>query len=423
MADKYLIKKVRIADPNAASNHQIVDIFIEDGIITQIGKDLNKRAETITIPNAVAYPGFCDLYADFCDPGFEHREDFASGIRAAIRGGFTAVCTIPATHPVVQSKGAIEYSIQQGKGTGVQICPLGAVSEDLKGSAPTEMYDMHQAGAKGFTDARNAIKNSGLLLRALQYVQPFDGIIFDLATDESLANHGEMNEGEVSVRLGLKGIPHIAEVVHLKRNIEILRYTGGRLHIYGITTKEGVSLIKKAKKEGLQISASVFVHHLLFTDEDLQTYDSNYKIHPPFRTAADKKALQKGLLEGTIDCICTQHTPVEIDGKKLEFEYATPGLIGLETAYSAIKKAFGETASDDKIAEWLSVNPRKIMGLEVAKIEVKQRANFSIVNEKEVWQVTEKALKSKSKNTPFLGQSLTGKVKTVFNEGKWLLNE
>jgi dihydroorotase len=423
MSGKYLLKNVKVADPNSTFNHQNVDIFIEDGIITQMGVDLNKRAETISIPNAIVYPGFCDLYVDFCDPGLEHRENFASGIRAAISGGFTAVCTIPDTHPVVQSKGAIEYSINQGKGSGVQICPLGAVSEDLKGIAPTEMYDMHQAGAKGFTDAKKSIKNSGLLLRALQYVQPFDGVIFDLATDESLANHGEINEGEMSVRLGMKGIPHIAEIVHLKRNIEILRYTGGRLHIYGITTKEGVSLIKKAKKEGLLITASVFVHHLLFTDEDLHDYNTNFKINPPFRTAKDKLALQKGLLEGTIDCISTQHTPIELDGKKLEFEYASPGLIGLETAYAAVKMAFGDKANDEMIANWMSVQPRKIMQLETIKIEVKQKANFMVVDENAQWTVTEKSLHSKSKNTPFIGKTLTGKVKAVFNEAKWLLNE
>ncbi len=421
MTNKILLKELKVVDPNSPYNRKRVDIFIEDGVIKQIGKALNKRAATISFKGSAIYPGFCDLYSDFCDPGFEHRESIETGIQSAIRGGFTSVCTIPATQPVVQSKSSIEYVINKAKGSGVEVLPLGAVSEDLSGIQPTEMYDMKEAGAVGFTDAPHAIKSSGLLLRALLYVQPFNGIVFDLATDESLANRGHLNEGEHSVRMGLKGIPHMAEVIQIKRNIEILRYAGGRLHIYGVSTKEGVSLIKAAKKEGLNITASVFVHHLVFTDDDVKTYDSNYKICPPFRLKKDREALKKGLLDGTIDCICSQHTPIEIEGKKLEFEYATNGLISLETVYSIILKAFEGHNVEDKIGQWLSINPRNVIAKEVPVIDVKNLANFTIVNSKETWTF-EKSV-SKSSNSPLIGSTLKGKVKAVFNQGKLITND
>lgn len=418
MTDKILFKDLKICDPNSSFHNKRVDLFVEDGIIKQMGKDLNKRADEKVFKGGLAMPGFCDLYSDFSDPGFEHREDIESGATVALSGGFTAVCTIPDTNPVVQSKSAVEYVINKAKGKGIDIYPLGAVSEDLKGSDPTEIYDMQKAGAVGFTDAPHAIKNSGLLLRALQYVQPFNGIVFDMSTDESLSNNGHVNEGRHSVRMGIKGIPHIAEVIQIQRDIEILRYTGGRLHIYGITSKEGVALIKAAKKEGLQITASVFVHHLLFTDESATAFDSNYKNQPPFRSKQDREALKKGLLEGVIDCIAIQHTPVETEGKKLEFEYATPGLIGLQTAYAVITRAFeGEDVQKD-IVRWLSQEPRKIIGAEQPIIDVKQSANFTIVDPKGKWLYKADSNHSKSMNSPLLGKELTGKVLATYHQGK-----
>ncbi|MEZ5009228.1 MAG: dihydroorotase [Chitinophagales bacterium] len=423
MTNKLLFKDLKICDPNSSFHNKRVDVFVEDGIIKEIGKDLNKRAEEIAFKGAVVMPGFCDLYADFSDPGFEHREDIESGAETALRGGFTAVCTTPNTHPVVQSKSSVEYVINKSKGKGIDVYPLGAVSEDLKGSDPTEIYDMEKAGAKGFTDAPHAINDSGLLLRALQYVQPFNGIIFDMSTDESLSNSGHVNEGQHSVRMGIKGVPHIAEIIQIKRNIEILRYTGGRLHIYGITTKEGVALIKEAKKEGLDITASVFVHHLLMTDELATSFDSNYKIQPPFRSKKDREALKKGLLDGVIDCIATQHTPIEIEGKKLEFEYATPGLIGLQTAYATVLAAFEGQEVHEDMVKWLSQQPRKILGVATPSIEAKQLANFTIVNPKEEWLYDGNRNTSKSLNSPLLGKTLKGKVLATFHQGKLTQND
>lgn len=420
MTEKLLIKSVKIVDANSSFNNKRVDIFIDKGVIKQIGKDLNKRAPKLEIKNAIAMPGFCDLYADFGDPGFEHKEDIDSGITAALRGGYTAVCVTPNTHPIVQSKSTVDYILNKAKGKGVEVLPLGAATENLEGQQPTEMYDMQQAGAIGFTDAPHAIKTSGALLRALQYAKPFDGVIFDMATDESLANSGQVHEGAVSVRMGMKGVPRMAEVVQLKRNVEILRYSGGRLHVLGVTTKEGVDLIKAAKKEGLDITASVFVHHLVFTVEDAKQFDSNYKVQPPLRTDKDVKALKKGLLDGTIDCVCSQHTPVEIEGKKLEFEYATPGVIGLETMYAMLLKAFEGEKVEGKIAEWLSLNARKLLN-KPATIDLKQSANFVLVQPKEDFDYTVTA--SKSGNSPLLGQTLKGKVSAVFHQENLWLND
>ena len=424
MADKYLFKQVKIADPESPFNKKAVDILIDNGLIKRIGKNL--RAQKVTIVDGkgfTAMPGFCDLYADFCDPGFEHREDITSGMNAAAAGGFTTVCVIPHTNPVVQSKSAIEYIIQRSRNKVVDVWPLGAVSEDLEGEKPTEMYDMHKAGAVGFTDAPSTIANSGLLLRALQYVQPFDGIVFDMSTDGSLSNGGEVNEGEVSVRMGLKGVPHMAEIVQLKRNIEILRYAGGRLHMYGVTTKEGVELIKRAKKEGLEISASVFVHHLLYTHEDVANYDSNLKSNPPFRTEADRTALLKGLKNGVIDCVVSQHTPLEIEEKKTEFEYAGYGMTGLETAYSIALKAFEDKVTPEEIVKWFSVQPRKILGLMPATINEGLSAEFSLVNARTKWEYNPQNKRSRSANSPLMHETMKGKVHGVFNHGKWLVND
>ena len=339
---KYLFKNARIADPNSPWNGKKVDVYVSDGKIKRIGKDLKNRVKTIDLKGCQLLPGFCDLYADFCDPGFEHREDINSGIRAAVAGGYTRICIIPSTNPVNQNKSAIEYALHRSEHQLVSVCPLGAVSEDMKGVQPTEMYDMHEAGAVGFTDAPHSIKSSGLLLRALQYVQAFGGIVLDMSTDESLSNGGHINEGEVSVRMGMKGIPHMAEVVHIKRNIEILRYTGGRLHIYGITTRDGVDLIRQAKRDGLNITASVFAHHLLYTEADVSTFNANLKVHPPLRTERDRKALITGLKRGIIDCIVSQHTPLETEEKKTEIRicclrHDRPGN-GIQYATSGIRE-------------------------------------------------------------------------------------
>lgn len=423
MGNKYLFRQVRIADPGSPKNSKKLDVLVEGGRIAEMGRDIQAKATEINGAGALLYPGFCDLYADLGDPGFEHREDFESGKRAAAAGGFTAVCVIPRTHPVVQSKSGVEYVLHRSAGSAVDLLPLGAVSENLEGRQPTEMYDMHRAGAVGFTDAPLAVKSSGLLLRALQYVQPFNGIVMDMATDDSLANDGQVSEGEVSVRMGLKGVPHLAEVVQIKRNLEILRYTGGRLHLFGISTKEGVQLVRKAKAEGLDVTASVFQHHLLFTDEDVSGFDSNLKSRPPFRTEADRKALLRGLRDGVIDCVATQHTPLEVEEKKLEFEYATPGLTGLETTYAVVCAAFGQEAEAHRIAEWLSVNPRKLLGREPAAIEPGAPANFCLADPTATWTYSDKVRRSKSANSPLLGRQLTGRVLGIFNNGKWVPND
>lgn len=424
MTGKFLLKQLRVADPASPFNKKKVDLLVEDGQIRRIGKDLRATKSThVDLEGCYAMPGFCDLYADFCDPGFEHREDIASGIRAAAAGGFTTVCVIPKTQPYLQSKSAVEYVINHARGQAVSVLPLGAVSENLEGRNPTEMYDMHHAGAAGFTDAPHALLNSGLLLRALQYVQPFDGIVLDLALDESLSNGGHVSEGEVSVRMGLKGIPHMAEVIQLKRNIEILRYTGGRLHMYGITTRDGIDLVRKAKREGLDITASVFVHHLLFTHDDVVNYDPNLKSIPPFRTEKDRKALLKALKDGIIDCVATQHTPLEIEEKKTEFEYAGFGMTGLETAFAEVLEAFGDDAGLYDIIDWMSARPRRILGLETLKIDEGMKAEMAIVDPKAEWVYDPSDRKSKSANSPVNGRSFRGRVVGVVNNGHWIANE
>jgi dihydroorotase len=424
MAGKFLFRQLKVVDPTSPYNRKKIDILVENGVIRRIGKDLRAtKSVTVDCKGFSALPGFCDLYADFCDPGFEHREDILSGIKAAAAGGYTTVCLVPHTHPVIQSKSGVEYIIHHSEGRAVTVLPLGAVSEDLAGKNPTEMYDMHHAGAAGFTDAPYPVANSGLLLRALQYVQPFNGIVFDMAVDKTLSAGCHVSEGEISVRMGLKGIPHMAEVVQLKRNIEILRYAGGRLHMYGITTREGVDLIKKARQEGLDISASAFVHHLLFTHDDVASYDSNLKSMPPFRSRRDRRALIKGLQDGVIDAVVTQHSPLEIEEKKTEFEYAGFGMTGLETAFSEVVEAFDGKPSLEDVARWMSINPRRTLGLEPATIVEGAGAEFTVVDPRAEWEYTAGNRRSKSLNSPHLGRTLQGRVIGIANNGTWTPNE
>ena len=413
----YLLKNITVLDNTSEHNGKKVNVLIENGKIAKIGAAVEDAAlEIIDFSGSYLAPGFCDLYVNINDPGFEYREDISSVANAAIAGGFTTICATANNHPITQTKAQVEYILNNAKNTPITILPIGAVTENFDGKTPTEMLDMHYAGAIAFSDVPHGIKDSGVLLRALQYVQPFNGLIITMPFDKTLVGDGQVNESEISVRMGMKGITNLSEYSVVQRDIELLKYTGGKLHFVGISTKESIELIRKAKAENLNITCSVFVHHLISDESDVKNFDSNYKVFPPLRTQDDQQALIEGLKDGTIDCTSTQHTPLNIDEKNVEFEVADFGIIGLETAFGLLNKKLENVISKERLIELLSTNPRKI-------INQKTNSDFIILNFEEEYTFSEKNIKSKSKNTPYIGKPLKGKVKAVFSKGKLIINE
>lgn len=282
------------------------------------------------------------------------------------------------------------------------------------------MFDMHFAGAVAFSDAPHPVENSGVMMRALQYVAPFGGVIYSIPYDEHLAGEGQVNEGVVSVHMGMKGIPHLAETLQIHRDLELLAYGGGKLHFCGISTAEGVEQIRQAKAKGLQVTASVFLQNLLFTDQEVERFDTNFKVMPPLRSEEDKNALKKGLEDGTIDIVSVQHIPLDVESKRLEFEYATPGMANIEFAFPLALKAAG---SLEKVAASFALSPRKILQKEAVTISNGSKANMILVDAHAEQTVSESQRKSKSANSPFYGQTLTGVVKAVFNNGLMIWND
>jgi dihydroorotase len=418
-----LIKQARVVDPSSPFNGQITDIFIENGIISKIGNNITAKADrTIVVRGLHVSPGWMDVFANFGDPGYEFKETLETGAAAAASGGYTDVMVIPNTNPVIQSKANVEYIAQKTKQLPVTVHPIGAITKNTEGKELAEMYDMRTSGAIAFSDGINSVQSSGLLVKALQYVKAFDGTIIQLPDDKSIDPHGLMNEGIISTQLGLPGKPAMAEELIVARDIKLTRYAESRLHFTGVSSKKSLEYIKRGKESGAMISCSVTPHHLFFCDEDVKEYDTNLKVNPPLRTKNDRDALRKAIANGTIDCIATHHLPHEYDSKILEFEYAQFGMIGLETSYAALNTAVPGTGQEKWIS-LLSVNPRKIFGLDEIKIEEGSNAMITLFDPEQKWIVTEKDIHSKSKNSPFIGKELTGKVIGIINKDNVLLNK
>ena len=412
-----LLKNITILDKTSNYFGEKVDILIENNRIAKIEKSIiNDNIDNYDFQGCYWAPAFCDLNVTVGDPGFEYREDIVSIANAALNGGFSTICVTADNHPISQTKAQIEYILNRSKEVAVHILPIGAVTENFDGKSPSEMLDMQHAGAIAFSDIPHNIKNSGVLMRALQYTQPFDGLVIDMPFDATLVGEGQVNESEVSVRMGMKGISNLSEYVAVQRDIEILKYAGGKLHLSGISTKESVDLIRQAKTENLNITCAVFVHHLISDEENVQSYDANYKVFPPLRTKEDQQALIDGLKDGTIDCISTQHTPLSIDEKNIEFEYAMNGMIGLESAFGLLYKRLEKEISKEKLIELLAVNPRNL-------IKQNKSTDFVILDFEEVYTFSKKEIHSKSYNTPYIGNELKGKVKAVYAKGILHINK
>lgn len=417
--NKLLIQSATILDPQSKHHGKIADILVVDGMISEIGRNVKSSAKNIPTINAKGQylsPGFFDLNVNFGDPGLETKEDISTGSAAAAAGGFTGLALMPNTQPPIHSKAEVSYLVNRAKNNLVDIYPLGCISHNGEGKELAEMYDMQQSGAIGFTDGKKPISNAGLMSRALLYTKTFNGLIFSYAEDQDIAGKAKMNEGVMSTYLGMKGNPSLAEELMISRDLYLAQYNEARIHFSTVSTAIGVDLIRKAKKAGVKVTCDVAAHALVLTEDLLEGFDSNYKLKPPLRTKADQKALVAGLKDGTIDAIVSQHTPHEIEFKNVEFEIASYGITGLQTAFPLALKA---GLSPEQIVEKMSVNPRKILGLSIPVLKEGNSANFILFDPSQEWILNDKTNCSRSENSPFMGENLSGKIKLVYNNAQY----
>ncbi len=415
-----LLRKALIQDSSSPFDQSVKDILIENGVIARIEDDIQADADRLVDKEGMTVsPGWVDIFSDFCDPGYEHKESLETGANAAAAGGFTHVFLVPNTTPAIHSKSQVEYIIEKSRNLPAELHPIGAITRNAEGKELAEMYDMKLYEAVAFSDGLNAIQSAGLLIKALQYVKAIDAVVIQLPDDKSIAPGGLMNEGIVSTRLGLPGKPAMAEEIMVARDIKLARYTDSRLHITGISSAKSLEYVRRAKEGNLKVTCSVTPQHMYFTDEDLVTYDTNLKTNLPLRTRNDADALREGVIDGTVDCVTTHHQPQEWDSKTSEFENARHGMIGLESCYGVLGAL---NISQSRINEVLSTNPRKIFGLPSATIEVGMPADLTIYSPGVTFTYTLQHIRSKSKNSPFTDKKLSGKVIGTVSRDRLYLN-
>lgn len=411
---KVLVKSARIVDNESPFHHKVMDILIENGVIQEIApaieaKDIDRE---IAFENLHVSQGWFDSSVTFGEPGFEDRETIENGLLTAAKSGFTGIALNPGNQPVTDNKGAVSFLRSKAEGSPVSLYPIGALTRNSEGVDMAELYDMQQAGAVAFGDHKKAVSNPNLLKIALQYAQNFDGLIQSFPQENKIAGAGNVNEHENSTYLGLKGIPALAEELQITRDLYILEYTGGKLHIPTISTAKSVEIIREAKEKGLDVSCSVAIHNLFFTDEVLREFDTNAKVLPPLRTKPDVKALIAGVKDGTIDMVTGDHFPVDVEHKKVEFENALFGTLGLESAFGALLKIFSL-----KTVIRVLLSGRSRFNLSEDIIDEGSQANFTFFDPDAEYAFSLSDIHSTSKNSLFIDQELKGKVLGIFSKG------
>ena len=414
-----LLKSATIIDKTSPFHQQIKDVLIENGKITKISDTIENtnNYKEINLDNLHISQGWFDTSVCFGEPGYEERETIENGLNTAAKSGFTAVAINPNTYPIADNKSTIQYIKNKSYGFATSLYPFGALTKNSQGEDIAELFDMKNYGAIAFGDYKKPISNANLMKIALQYAQNFDGLVMSFPQDNSIAQNGLVNEEENSTKLGLKGIPALAEEMQIARDLFILEYTGGKLHIPTISTTKSVSLIKEAKKKGLNVTCSVAAHHLVLTDDELKEFNANTKVLPPLRTKKDTKALIKGLNDGVIDMVTSDHNPIDVEHKKVEYSNAKFGTIGLESLFGSLNKV----VTLNILVDSLTTNPRKVFNMESNSIQEGEKAELTLFNPDAAHTFTENAILSSSKNAIFLNKNLNGKVYGIISNNKVVL--
>lgn len=424
-AMQILIRSARVVDAASPFDGRVCDILVDNGLIRQIGPDLpvGETTRVVGADNLHVSPGWVDLRVLAQDPGFEHKEDLTSVCRAAAAGGFTHIAVLPNTQPVVDTKDTLGYIRRLSEGQPVSVHVIAAVTKKAAGVDFSDMLDLHHAGAVAFSDGHHPLQHPDLLLKTLQYLQPIDGLLMNRPEEERLTRFGQMHEGVQSTLLGLKGMPSFAEELMVERDLRLLEYvldgsgnigTGSVLHFSTLSTARSVELIRQAKGQGMPVSCDVAAHQLVFDDSALAEFDTNMKVNPPFRSAEDVAALWAGLADDTIDAIVSDHTPQDSESKNLEFDQAEFGVTGLETLFSAVI-THNQNLSLGQIVAKLTARPRQVLRLPAVSVAEGQVASLTLFDPAGTW--TYERTLSKSKNSPFLGQTLTGRVVGTVHQG------
>ena len=411
------ITQATLLDESNEHHGNQVDIRIENGIITEIASSLDPKngEEQLQFENLIVSAGWFDSSVSIGEPGYEERETILNGLEVAAKSGFTSIAVNPNTLPVTDTNAAVSFLKNKAAGNAVSLYPIGALTRNAEGIDLAELYDMQQAGAVAFGDYQHSISNPNLIKIALQYAQGFDGLVLSFPQENDLIIKGVANEGETAIKLGLKGIPALSEHIQVARDLYILEYTGGKLHIPTISTTQSVALIKEAKAKGLDVTCSVAIANLFYTEEVLEDFDTRYKVLPPLRTETDRQALIEGIKEGTIDMVTSDHNPLDIELKKLEFDHAKFGTIAQEATLGALLTL----VSEEKAVKLLTAGSERFTGT-TSKIEIGQPANLSLFTANGTSVFGKEDIRSKSKNSAFLGAQLKGKVYGIFANNQFI---
>ena len=416
-----LLKNVHAIDPQVDLD-EVCEVLIRDGKIVEVGHDLTmEQGIERNMGGKVLVPGLVDIHVHLRDPGQEYKEDIETGTRAAAHGGFTDICCMPNTNPIIDTGAVVEYVRSKAAEVGkCRVHVSGACTAGEKGEALSEMGDMVAHGAVMFTDDGRGVQSAGMMRRVMDYAVQFGKAVSSHCQDESLVGKGQINEGAVSTRLGLLGWPGTGEEIQIGRDIEISALTGCPIHIQHLTTEHGLDLVRRGKADGVKVTCEVTPHHMFLTEDDIgDDYNTSLKVNPPLRTAEDAKAVIQGVVDGTVDCIVTDHAPHAAHEKAREFELAPFGMTGIETSVGVVVGSLVNTGKItwQRMVELMSINPRRIIGIEEVSLKAGSRADLTIIDPDVIWTVTEGEFESKASNCGFLGWQLTGRATDVYVGG------